>query len=176
MNLQMNLQELAREEASFKALADAVADRLKTIRAAMQEAMDTTGATSVNATLPDGTKVGTIYTTDPKPTAVVTDEEKLKPWIREHLGEQELTSRVAIEIRPATLAALLARITAIGTPQWPDADGVPHDVPGVEIRATRARSHSVRFAKDGREAIAAAYRNGQLDLAALLQITAGGAE
>lgn len=167
------MPDLALQEASLKALGDTIAAQLKAVRAAMQQQMDTTGASRVNATLPDGTKVGTIYATEPKLTAVVTDEDTLKTWVREHLGAGEITSRVVTEIRPATRAALLAQITAIGAPMWPDADGEPHDVPGVEIRATRARGHSVRLADGAAEAISKAWRTGQLDHVVLPQLTTG---
>mgnify|MGYP001562945466 CR=1 FL=1 len=172
----MNLSELALEEAALKTLADAVTEQLKTVRATMQQQMETTGASRVDATLPDGTKVATISRTDPKPTAVVSDPELFRKWVREHSPANH-TSRVVHEVRPAYQAALLAEMTAAGVAQWADRDtGEVHDVPGVEIRASRGKSHSVRPVDGGREAIAAAWRAGLLAHLDLPQLTAGGAE
>jgi hypothetical protein len=170
----MNLAELALEEAALKTLADAVNDRLKTVRATMQQQMEDTGVSRVDATLPDGTKVATISRPSPSQEAQVTNEELLKGWVREHTPS-ELTSRVVTEIRPAYLKALLAELTAAGVPQWCDkATGQIHDVPGVAVVPTRNTTHSVRPTKGGREAIAAAWRSGALAHLDLPQLTAGG--
>jgi len=173
----MDMSQLALQEAALKNLADLIAGQLKETRAAMQEAMDTTGASRVAATLPDGTKVGTISATEPKPTAVVVDEEKFRAWARER-SEDNVTSRVVTEVRPAYQAAILADCTAAGIPRWVDREtGELFEVSGVEIRATRARGHSVRLADGAGELIVEAWRAGALaHLAGLPQITAGGAE
>ncbi|MEU5608402.1 hypothetical protein AB0H03_06540 [Streptomyces sparsogenes] len=171
----MDMQQLALEEAALKTLADAVTDRLKAVRASMQEAMDNTGASRVDATLPDGTKVATISSTSPKPTAQVVDEEKFRAWVREHSPANHV-SRIVHEVRPAYQAALLAEMTAAGVAEVADKEtGVVEEVPGVEIRATRSRGHSVRPVDGGREAIGAAWRNGQLAHLDIPQITAGSA-
>lgn len=172
----MNLPELALQEAALKALADAVAERLKEVRASMQEALETTGASRVTASLPDGTKVATIYSTEPAPVARVTDPDLFLEWAREH-SPNNVTTRLVTEVRPAYQTALLAEMTAAGTAQWADKEtGELHDVPGVEIRATRSRGHSVRPVDGGREAIAAAWRDGKLAHLTLPQLMAGGAE
>jgi hypothetical protein len=172
----MNLQQLALEEAALKSLADAVGGALKEVKAAMQEAMDTTGASRVAGTLPDGTKVATISATEPKPAAVVVDPDLFLKWVREH-SPANVVSRLVTEVRPAYTAALLAEMTAAGVAQWADREtGEIFEVPGVEVKATRARGHSVRLTDGGAEAIAEAWRTGQLDhLPSLPQITAGGA-
>lgn len=168
----MDLSQLAFEEAALKALADSIGDRLKEVKAAMQEAMDDSGASRIQATLPDGTKVGTISATEPKPTAVVTDPDLYLKWVREH-SPANITSRLVTEVRPAYTVALLAEMTAAGVTQWADRDtGELFDVSGVEIKATRARGHSVRLADGGREAIGEAWRTGQLAHLALPQIAA----
>lgn len=172
----MNMQHLALEEAALKALSDAIGDRLKEVKAEMQEALDTTGASRVEAKLPDGTKVATISRTEPKPTAVVTDPDKLLVWAREH-SPANVVSRVVTEVRPAYITALLAEMTAAGVAEIADREtGVVEEVPGVEIKATRGRTHSVRPVDGGREAIAEAWRTGALAHLALPQVVAGGAE
>jgi hypothetical protein len=158
----MDLQALAIEEAALKTLADAVMDRLKEVKTAMQEALVETGASSVPAILPDGTKVATISRSDPKPTAVVTDDKAFLDWVRKY-SPHNVTTKLVTEVRPAYTTALLAEMTAAGAAVVADKEtGVIEDVPGVEIRATRSLTHSVRPTKDGREAIAAAWRDGKL--------------
>jgi hypothetical protein len=170
----MNLPDLALEEAALKSLADTISDRLKTVRASMQEALETTGATRLDATLPDGTKVATISRTTPKPAAVVTDPDLYLEWVREH-SEANITTRLVTEVRPAYTAALLAEMTAAGVAEWADREtGEVHQVPGVEVRAGRSTSHSVRPVDGGREAIAAAWRGGHLAHLDLPQLGAGG--
>lgn len=171
----MSLPDLALEEAALKSLADAITDRLKTVRATMQQQMEATGVSRVDATLPDGTKVATISRPSPSREARVADEELLKGWVREN-APSELASRVVTEIRPAYLKALLGELTAAGVPQWCDkATGQIHDVPGVAVVPTRNTTHSVRPTKTGREELAAAWRNGQLAHLDLPQLTTGGA-
>ncbi|HET7517150.1 MAG TPA: hypothetical protein VFN05_05520 [Actinomycetes bacterium] len=170
----MNLPEHATEEAVLKALHDTIGTRLKEIKARTQEQLEATGATRVDAKLPDGTKVGTIYRPTASTEAHVTDPEKYLKWVREH-APSEITSRVVTEVRASYTKALLAQLTATGAPVWADADGVAHDVPGVEIVPTRNTTHSVRLTKDGPEKIAEAWRNGELaHLDVLPQLTAGG--
>lgn len=168
------LSQLASEEAVLKALMDAVGDRLKNVKADMQAALnEARGVKQVAATLPDGTEVAKISLTDPKPEAVVTDPEAFLAWVRENAAT-EVVRRVEVvtEVRPAYRAALLAQMTAAGRPEVCDTEtGVVDTVPGVEVRATRARSHSVRFAKTGKAAVAAAWASGELLGVALPELT-----
>lgn len=169
-----DIQQLAFEEAALKTLADAVADRLKGVKAAMQEALVEGGIGRVDAALPDGTKVATISRSDAKPAAVVTDAEAFLAWVRT-TAPSEVASRVVTEVRPAYQTAVLAEMTAAGVSEWADrTTGEVHQVPGVEVRATRSLTHSVRPVTGGREAIAEAWRTGKLAHLDLLQVTAGG--
>ena len=73
--------------------------------------------------------------------------------------------------------AWFAELTAAGGTEWADPEnGVIHDVPGVEIAPSRARTHAVRFKKDGRDQVMTAWREGRLATVALPQLTAGGTE
>ncbi len=175
----MSLKDAAAREAVLKALHDAIGDELKAVRvevqAGMDEAKDTAGVRQIAASLPDGTVVAKISLTDPAPAAVVTDSEAYTAWVREH-HEANIVRRFVTEVRPAFTTGLLAEITAAGVPQWCDEEtGEVHTVPGVEIRATRARSHSVRFEKAGRQLVAEAWQAGQLTDIALPQLATGGA-
>ncbi|NGO69158.1 hypothetical protein [Streptomyces boncukensis] len=171
----MDLKNLALREAALKTLLDAVSGQLKDVRAEMQDALDTTGASRVDAVLPDGTKVATVSRSAPKPCAEVVDDDLFLKWVREH-APSEITSRVVTEVRPAYQAQLLAEMTAAGVAEVADREtGVVHEVPGVEVRATRARGHSVRPVDGGADAIADAWRAGQLGHLDLPQLGAGGA-
>lgn len=168
------LTKLASDEAVLRALADAVAARLKTVRADMQNALDATGGVrQVAATLPDGTEVAKISLTDPKPEAVITDADAFRNWVLQH-APSEINRRVVTEVRDAYKAALLNEMTAAGRAEICDKEtGVLEAVPGVEVKATRARSHSVRFSKTGKDAIGAAWRNGDLAADLMPQLGAG---
>lgn len=175
----MSLAELAAREAVLKAIADAIGDELKTVRVQVQAALDeSAGVRQVAALLPGGQQVAKISLTDPSPAATVTDPEAFLSWVRDHHPDKSaVVRRVVTEVRPATQTALLAEMTAAGVPQWCDTEtGEVHTVPGVEIRATQARGHSVRFDKGGKEQVAAAWRDGELAALVLPELTAGGTE
>lgn len=163
-----NLRELAREEATLKALVDVVTERLKTVRTETQAALDTaeqeTGTRQVAAQLKDGLSVATISLTDPKPEAKVIDADAFQAWVMESFPG-EIERRFVAEVRGAFLSKVLDEMTAAGVARILDKEtGELHDVPGVEVRATRSRNHSLRFKPGGREGIAAAWQAGTLAL------------
>lgn len=171
----MDMQQMALEEAALKALADTVMERLKVVKAEMQEALTSGGVGRVDALLPDGTKVATISRTDPKPAATITDSDAFLTWVRAN-SPHNVTTRLITEVRPAYTTALLAEMTAAGTAEVSDKEtGVVEAVPGVEVRATRSTTHSVRPTKTGRDLIAEAWRTGALSHLPLPQITGGAA-
>jgi len=167
----MNLRELALEEATLKALADHVTDRLKAVRTELQQSLDAaeqeSGTRQIVATLPDEhrTPIATLSLTDPKPEAKVIDADAFKAWVMAtYPGEIE--RRFVTEVRPAFLDKVLGEMTAAGVARLVDTEtGELHDdVPGVAVKATRSRNHSLRFKPAGREAIAAAWQAGTLGL------------
>lgn len=173
----MSLRDHAAREAILKALYDAIGDELKACRADVQagldEAQETSGTRQIVATLPDGTVVAKISLTEPKPEARVTDEAAFTAWAvkaypseikREYVG-------VVTSVQPAFTTRLLGQMTAAGVPCDPDTGEL---VPGVEIRATRGRSHSVRFEKTGREDVGEAWRRGELAHVVLPELAPGG--
>ena len=169
----MDLAQLALEEAALKALSDTVNDRLKEVKNAMQEQLVGNGISKVTASLPDGTTVATISRSDAKPAAVVVDDDAFLAFVRS-IAPSEISTRLVTEVRPAYRANILAQMTAAGVARIVDTEtGELHDVPGVEVKATRALTHSVRPTTGGKEAIAEAWRNGQLAHLNLLQIEAG---
>lgn len=171
----MDMPELALQEAALKTLADRVAEEMKAVKAAMQAELESSGASQVPAVLPDGTKVGTASLTVPKAAAQVVDGEAFMEWVRD-TAPSEITSRVVTEVRPAFRAALLAQMTAAGAAEVPDrATGEIAEVPGVEVRAGRATTHSMRLTKDGADRIIAAWQSGALARVDLPQLTGGDA-
>lgn len=172
----MDLSQLALEEAALKTLADAVNDRLKEVKATMQQQLIDNGISKVTASLPDGTKVATISRSDAKPAAVVIDDDAFREWVRS-VAPGEVHTRMVTEVRPAYRTSVLAQMTAAGVPRVVDKEtGELHEVPGVEVRATRALTHSVRPVAGGKEAVAEAWRSGRLAHLNLLQLESTPAE
>jgi hypothetical protein len=169
----MDIAQLALEEAALKALSDTVNDRLKEVKNAMQEQLVGNGISKVTATLPDGTKVATISRSDAKPAAVVIDDDAFLAFVRS-IAPGEISTRLVTEVRPAYRTTVLAQMTAAGVARIVDTEtGELHDVPGVEIRATRALTHSIRPSTGGKDAIAEAWRTGQLAHLNPFQLEAG---
>lgn len=176
----MSLREAAAREAYLKTLLDVVNDAYKEARAETQSLLDTaaeeTGTRQVAVTLPDGPDIATVSLTAGEAAAKVVDSEKFKAWVLENFGS-EIKREFVTSVQPAFEKKLLAEMTAAGGTEWPDPEtGVIHDVPGVEFAPARARTHAVRFKKDGRDKVMAAWREGRLATVALPQLTAGGAE
>lgn len=163
----MSVKRAVAEEAVLKALLDAIDAEYKAKRAEVQalleEAKSETGLTSVAAQLPDGTVVAKVSVTgDPQPEARVVDEKAFLAWVRQ-VHPQQVHSRLVVTVREAFEKSLLAEMTAAGVARWVDREtGELHDVPGVELKPTRSSTHSVRFEKTGRDAIADAWRTGRL--------------
>jgi hypothetical protein len=161
----MTVAEAITTEAVLRTLLDEIDAQYKAARAAVQAALDTqqqeTGGTKFDATIPgaDGpVKVGTVSLSSGSAAAQVTDGEAFLAWARAAYPT-EVQPRVTFEIQPAWRTDLLARATAAGA-AVDTATG--EAIPGVEMRAARARTHSVRFAKDGRAQVGEAWRTGLL--------------
>ncbi len=167
------IRKATTREAVLKALLDQVEEAYETARTDVQAMLDeqqmTTGGTKFEATLPDGTKVGDVGLTGGEPAAKVTDEKAFAAWARERFPSEAVT-RLVKTIQPAFRELLLDQMTAAGVAQVVDEEtGEVLDVPGVEIKATRRRSHSMRFTRKskarpmgGRDLVAAAWRDGKL--------------
>jgi hypothetical protein len=176
----MSLKEAAARETYLKTLLDAINDAYKAARAEAQRELDKaaeeTGARQVAVTLPDGTDIATVSLSAGSAEARVTDPDAFTAWVVEHYGS-EIERRFVTEVRAAFREKLLGALTAAGGIEWADPEtGVIHEVPGVEIAPARARTHSLRFKKDGRDQVMAAWREGRLADVALPELTAGGAE
>lgn len=172
----MSLKDAAAQEAYLKTLLDVIDEAYKAKRDEVQKLLDQaaaeTGTRQIAITLPDGTEVAKTSLTSGSTEARVTDSEAFKAWVLEHHAE-EIERQFVTSVRPAFAKKLLAELTAVGGTEWPDPEtGVIHDVPGVAIAPARARGHRVAFGKTGRDAVMAAWRNGQLAEVALPELTA----
>ncbi|MER6196739.1 hypothetical protein ABT234_05080 [Streptomyces sp. NPDC001586] len=162
------LRELALEEAALDLLAARVATAKKDVRTRMQMALDAAakrdGVERVVATLPNGETVATISLRAGATGPVVTDEEALARWLRQTYPDQDwTTTRIVREVRPWKLAELVAQMDAAQAAQILDEDtGEVHDVPGVIIKPTRARTHGLTWKKGGKELTGEAWRSGAL--------------
>ncbi|MFD6873252.1 MULTISPECIES: hypothetical protein [unclassified Streptomyces] len=168
-----SLRELAIEEAALDLLAGRVADAKKDVRKRMQGALDAAaqrdGVDRVAATLPNGETVATISLRAGATGPVVTDEDALARWLHKtYPDEQWTTVRVIREVKPWKLAELVAQMDAAQAAQVHDTDtGEVHDVPGVLIKPTRARTHTLLWkktgkAETGKAAVGEAWRSGAL--------------
>jgi hypothetical protein len=176
----MNLKEAAMREAALKTLLDKVQeaydDARKVTRGALEAAQEESGTRNASVALPDGPDVATVSLSAGSAEAKVIDNEAFTAWVIAHYGT-EVERRFVTEVREAFRTKVLGALTAVGSTDWADPEtGVIHEVPGVAIAPARARTHSLRFKKDGRDQVMAAWREGRLAAVALPELTAGGAE
>ncbi|MFF7234432.1 hypothetical protein [Streptomyces sioyaensis] len=163
-----SLRELALEAAALKLLSERVAAAQKSVRERTQAALDAAakrdGVERVVAELPGGTPVATVSLRKGETGPVVVDEDALARWMRQTFpDEQWTTTRIVREVKPWKLAELLAEMDAAGAARIADkATGEVHAVPGVLIKPTRARTHSLTWRKGGKDATAHAWAAGTL--------------
>ncbi|MFE5895921.1 hypothetical protein ACFQ67_00575 [Streptomyces sp. NPDC056488] len=174
------IKDATTKEAVLKALLDQVDTAYKAARADVQAMLDeqqkTTGGTKFEATLPDGTKVGDVRLSGGEKAAKITDEQAFVEWAHKQFPSEAMTrlvrpvpARLVKGVQPKFVALLLEQMTAAGVAQVHDAEtGELFDVPGVEIKPSRARTHSVNFTRAskvkraGRDLVADAWRSGIL--------------
>jgi acyl-CoA hydrolase len=148
----VSLKDKALRAAVLKALVDLVKDESDQARVELHEALDDTGAASVKVTLPSGEHVATVTLAGGKPTARVTDERAFLSWV-----QANHPSEVEQRVRDTYRKRLLDHAAQAKAPV--DENG--EVVPGVEI-TTGTAYVSQRFATGGRDAIASAWRAGEL--------------
>lgn len=176
----MNLRESAAREAVLKTLLDAVKAEYDAARAETQELLDAaaqeTGTRQVAVALPDGPDIATVSLSSGEAAAKIVDEDAFTAWVIANYAT-EVERKLVTTVRKAFADRLLKEMTAAGGNEWADPEtGVIHDVPGVMIAPSRARTHSVRFKKEGRDQVMQAWREGRLASVVLPELTAGGAE
>ncbi|MFH8530496.1 hypothetical protein ACH4GE_19000 [Streptomyces tendae] len=132
------------------------------------------GTSKLDAMLPGGVKVGSVSRTGGEKTAQVTDVDAFTAWVRDTFPSEHVVEIVPMQVRtsvrPAWAAQALAEMTATDAPRYVDkTSGVVHDVPGVEIRPSKAAGLRMTYTRkskssayDGRELVAEAWRSGDL--------------
>jgi hypothetical protein len=150
----MNVSETALEAVVLKALLDEISARVKAAKTQMAAAFTETGTTGTVPSLPDGTKLATVtYAGGDSKSAYVTDENALLAWVlAEHPEQMELV------IRPSYQKGLLDAAEKAGQPVDPSTGEV---VPGIAVKTTTPYV-SIRFKPGAKEAVAAAWRAGEL--------------
>lgn len=176
----MNLKEAAMREAALKTLLDTVKDAYdaarKDTRTALEASAEESGTRNAAVALPDGPDIATVSLSSGEAAAKVIDEEAFTAWVIANY-DTEVERRFVTEVRAAFRDKVLGALTAAGGIEWADPEsGVIHEVPGVAIAPARARTHNLRFKKDGRDKVMQAWREGRLAAVALPELTAGGAE
>lgn len=164
----------------LKAFADAIYAEMDNNRAEhtarLVERYEEEGTKSFDIKLPDGTKVGSITLTVPKASIAVTDDETFLKWCQANRPDA-----VAVEVTPAVPEVVIPAkpeqrreyvnpkaITTILKDAKHVGDFVVtaegEIIDGVTYRPAPPPSQfSVRYDTDGREALAMAYRRGELN-------------
>jgi hypothetical protein len=173
----LSLKDANTRFALLKAFADAIYSEIASNReihtARLVERYMDEGTKSFDVLLAGGVKVGSISLTIPKPTTTVTDPAAFLAWCGENRNEDVrwVEGRPAVVV-PATEGHYEVdpkATTTILTESRPADDGAVVDVAGVLIdgvtytNGAAPTSFSVRYEPDGREALALAYRRGELN-------------
>ena len=164
----MNVTMPAMQAAVLKALLDEISARLDVVKRQTEEAFTETGATQAVPELPDGTKLATVSLAGGGGTSAYVDSDnELLAWVlKEHPDQVELV------IRDGYRKALLDTAKKEGQPIDPSTG---ETVPGIAVKPSKPYV-SIRFKPGGKEAVAAAWRAGELagvDIVAPAQIATG---
>lgn len=150
----MTPRDLALRIAALTILEERVKAARDDARLAILQALDDLGGDSVRAELPDGTRIGKVSVTTPKPSPRVTDEQKFTGWVA-----QQWPTEVVWHVRDSFKKTILEKMRPS------DAGAVYVEtgelVEGVTF-AERDPFASCRFDPDGRDALADALRDGQV--------------
>lgn len=154
------LKQDALEIAALKTLVDEVAKYADPKRSNLLRKMQEIGAEKVNAELPDGTVVASVSIAGGNGAkAAVTDDRAFLDWVRAN-HPTEIEERVNDTFKKRFLDDLAK---------------AGETVPGVDLVDGRPYL-STRFKTGGKDAVAAAWSEGALQLDELLALPAGGEE
>ncbi|MFI5883515.1 hypothetical protein [Streptomyces sp. NPDC051554] len=172
------VREAVTRQAVLGALLDEVKGAYKDAKTAADDLLDKAykagGTTKFDALLPDGTKVGSSSRQGGECEAQVVDAELFRSWVRDRFPTEHVVefvpAQVVTAVRPGFTGKVLAEATAAGTAKYADpGTGEVHDVPGVELKPSRAASHRLTYTRGsraqpagGRELVAVAWRAGDL--------------
>jgi hypothetical protein len=150
----MNLSASALQAAVLKVLLDEISSHMEAVKARAGAAFKASGASQTVPELPDGTKVATVsYSGGGGNSAYISSEDALLAWVlANHPDEVEMV------IRDGYKKKLTDAAKKTGTPIDPATGEI---VPGITVKASRPFV-SIRFKPGGKEAVAAAWRAGEL--------------
>lgn len=174
----ITVRDAVTRQAVLGALLDEVKSAYKDAKTTADDLLDKAykagGTTKIDATLPDGTKVGSSSRQGGEREAQVVDDEAFRAWVRDHYPTEHVVefvpARVVTAVRPGFAGKVLAEATAAGTAKYVDpVTAEVHDLPGVELKPSRAASHRLTYTRGskaqpagGRDLVAAAWRAGAL--------------
>jgi len=166
----MSLKDTARAVAVLSTLHDAIGDQLKTakkeLEVGLKAAKDETGTQKISVSLDEGQDVGTVSLVQPKAAAAVTDADAFTAWVVENFAT-EVERKFVTSVKPGFQKKILDQITAAGVAEWADPEnGVIHSVPGVSMQG-RAAYTRMTVPAEGKAAIAAAWREGRIEVGGL---------
>ncbi|WP_405955815.1 hypothetical protein [Streptomyces phaeochromogenes] len=172
------VRDAVTRQAVLGALLDEVKSAYKDAKTTADDLLDKAykagGTTKIDATLPDGTKVGSSSRQGGEREAQVVDAEAFRAWVRDQYPTEHVVefvpARVVTAVRPGFAGKVLAEATAAGTAKYVDpVTAEVHDLPGVELKPSRAASHRLTYTRGskaqpagGRDLVAAAWRAGAL--------------
>ncbi|MEV7243939.1 hypothetical protein AB0N92_22210 [Streptomyces sp. NPDC093248] len=172
------VRDAVTRQAVLGALLDEVKSAYKDAKTAADDLLDKAyragGTTKFDALLPDGTKVGSSSRQGGEREAQVVDDEAFRVWVRDNYPTEHVVefvpAQVVTAVRPGFAGKVLAEATAAGTAKYVDPTTAEvHDVPGVELKPSRAASHRLTYTRGskaqpagGRDLVAAAWRAGAL--------------
>lgn len=164
----MNAPDTALRTAVLKTLADDIGGAITADKESLRESMTATGSEKTGARLPDGTKVASLSLAGGELAPRITDPAAFRAWVeRCHPGELETV------IRDSFMQAVLSDAKKAGRALDRASGEV---IPGVTFEPTTPYIR-VTFTKgdlDGRELIRRAWRDGVIELPAMLALPAGG--
>jgi hypothetical protein len=169
-----------RDQAFRVAVLGALKDRIATEYAEQRtallgqllDAQADLGVKSLDVSLPNGTKVATITLTEPSVRVTVDDEDAFTAWVARRYPTEVQT---VMTVRPAGRKAILDQAVVEGEDVFDWNDGEKLDGVRAAHPAPQSRSFSVRYPDGGRDAIAHAWRVGELGFAPseLVQLEGG---
>ena len=159
-------RETALRGVVLKALYDAIKDEAEAGRTEILEGVlglyESVGAKSLDVSLPSGVKVASITLTIPKDKAEITNVEAYRAYVAEVYPHVPIIVPATATIPSAFTEAWLGKLEF-------DADGNALDPETGELvgfaalkPASSPSSFSIRYAPQGREAIARAWQAGEL--------------
>lgn len=153
---QQNLRTVALH-ALAKLVGEAKDDARADTFTGLKELHAETGSKSLDVTLPDGTKVASISLTEGKPTPEIVDRQAYLAWAQQqHPDMVEHVTRV----REAYEKKLMEHAKKTGDPVDPDTGEF---IPGMRVRPAPDEPKSFSVNKLDTQAIAQAWRSGQIE-------------